>query len=444
MKNYSLNKNGEKINNKFSYKYKIFSKKLLLLILLFISYYNENIINTDLIKIAYYCISFQNSGVERVMSLLINYLSREKKFNHYLITIKVKSRGEYLINENVKRISLLQENISLIEAINLNHIDILIYNFYRRPEINELNKLKQTKIIYYDHSSYFFWLYRNIYKFEESVYYEYKRCKYVISLIPLENDYLFKKWGINSILMENPLTFEYELVIPSDLTKKNVIMIGRANDILKRFELGIKAMEYIIKEIPECEMNIISFPEKKYEILIKHLNLEKKVRFVGYQEKVEIFLKNSSLHILPSISEAYPMVLSETKIFGIPSIIIGLDYLTLAKKGTVIIYDDDPYAIAKEAIKIFKNDKYRKILGKEARKSMKNQKNSILAKRWKKLLISVYKGRRPSFSNKLNTQRTLSKIEAEKILNNQLMLIHKRMPILSKLSFDKLINFSLT
>ena len=444
MKNYSLFKNGEKFNNKVSYKYNIFLKKLLLLVLLFISYYNENIINNDLIKIAYYCISFKNSGVERVMSLLINYLSREKKFNHYLITIKGKSKGEYCLNENIKRISLFEKNISLVEVINLYHIDILIYNFYRKSEINELNKLKQTKIIYYDHSSYFFWLYKNVSNLEKSVYYEYKKCKYVISLIPFENDYLFKKWGINSILMENPTTFEYELVIPSDLSKKNVIMIGRANDVLKRFELGIMAMENIIKEIPECEMNIISFPETKYEILIRNLSLEKKVRFVGYQEKVEIFLKNSSLHILPSISEAYPMVLSETKIFGIPSIIIGLDYLTLAKKGTVIIYDDDPYIIAKEAIKIFKNDNYRKTLGKEARRSMKKHKNSLIIKRWKKLLISIYKGRRPSFSNKLKTQRTISKIEAEKILNNQLKLIHKRMPILSQLTFDKLINFSLT
>lgn len=75
----------------------------------------------------------------------------------------------------------------------------------------------------------------------------------------------------------------------------------------------------------------------------------------------------------------------------------------MAKKGTVIIYDDDPYAIDKKAIKIFKNNKYRKILGKEARKSMKNHKNSIITKRWKKLLISVYKGSRLSFSNKLNT-----------------------------------------
>ena len=41
-------------------------------------------------------------------------------------------------------------------------------------------------------------------------------------------------------------------------------MIGRADDTLKRFDLGIKAMEIIIKEIPDCEMNIISFPKKKY------------------------------------------------------------------------------------------------------------------------------------------------------------------------------------
>ena len=69
------------------------------------------------------------------------------------------------------------------------------------------------------------------------------------------------------------------------------------------------------------------------------------------------------------------MVLAEAKIFGIPSIICGLDFLVLSKGGTVILYDDDPDIIAKESIKILKNDRYRKKLGKEARKSMKNRKN---------------------------------------------------------------------
>ena len=443
MKKSSLEKNKVNIMNKFSNKYKSIKRIFFLLIILFILFCNENNKDITSIKIAYYCNTFKNGGVERVMSLLINFLSKEKKFIHYLITIKRKSEGEYIVNPNITRISLREKKISLIQAIEKNHIDILIYNFYLKPEIKNLNKLIKTKVIYYDHSSYFFWLYKNIYNFKNSVYYEYTKSKYIISLIPLENDYLFKKWGINSILMDNPSTFEYELVIPSDLTKKNVIMIGRANDVLKRFDLGIKAMKSITKEIPECEMNIVSFPEKKYEILIKTLNLEKIVRFVGYNEKIEIFLKNSSLHILPSIAEAYPMVLSETKIFGIPSIIMGLDYLTLAKGGTVIIYDDDPNSIAKEAIKILKNDNYRKFLGIEARRSMKNHKNVIIAKKWLKLILSVYKGHKPHFFKTSKYKGTVSEKEAKQILKNQLMLLQKRRPILSQLTLEKLINFSL-
>ena len=239
--------------------------------------------------------------------------------------------------------------------------------------------------------------------------------------------------------IKNPSTFEYESIIPSDLTKKNIIMIGRGDDPLKRFDLGIKAMKYIIKEIPECEMNILSIPQNNYEILIKNLSLEKNVRFVGYQEKIEIFLKNSSLHIFPSIGECYPMVLSETKMFGIPSIIIGLDYLKLAKGGTVIIYDDEPYSIAKEAIKILKNYKYRKFLGNEARKSIKKQNNSEIGKKWVKILLSVYEGKELVFSKK----SAITLKETKKILYNQFMLLRKRIPNLRNLTLKKLIKFSL-
>ena len=62
----------------------------------------------------------------------------------------------------------------------------------------------------------------------------------------------------------------------------------------------------------------------------------------------------------------------------IPPILISLDHLALAKGGTVIIYDDNPDIIAKEAIKILKNYNYRKILGNEARESMKPFKNNLI------------------------------------------------------------------
>lgn len=74
----------------------------------------------------------------------------------------------------------------------------------------------------------------------------------------------------------------------------------------------------------------------------------------------EIHYKNSSLHIFPTISESFGLVLSETKTYGIPNILLGLDYVLISYGGTAIIYDDYPESIARESIKILQNEKYNK------------------------------------------------------------------------------------
>ena len=87
-------------------------------------------------------------------------------------------------------------------AVNLlkkEKIDILIYQQYNIEEIRKLNKLNKIKIIYINHSCYIYWIYQNLFGYIKNVYKAYKQAKYIISLIPFENDYLFKKWGINSI-----------------------------------------------------------------------------------------------------------------------------------------------------------------------------------------------------------------------------------------------------
>jgi glycosyltransferase involved in cell wall biosynthesis len=176
--------------------------------------------------------------------------------------------------------------------------------------------------------------------------------------------------------------------------------------------------------------------------LIKHLKLGKKVKFTGFQKNIENFLNNASLHIFPSISECYPMALVEAKLYGIPTILCGLDYLSLAKGGTVIIYDDNPDTIAKQSIKILKNETYRKQLGKEARESMKNHKNDLIAKKWIKLLLSVYKGDDKSFMN-LNAHNIMTREESKQILNNQLLLLKRRYHRFKRLTLEKLESYSL-
>ena len=142
------------------------------------------------------------------------------------------------------------------------------------------------------------------------------------------------------------------------------------------------------------------------------------------------------------MAESYGLVLSEAKIFGIPTIICGLDFLALAKGGTVIIYDDDPDSIAKESIKILKDDKYRKKMGKEARNSMKKRKNEMIAEKWVKILLSVYKGDNRAFK-KLSDIEVMSDKEAEQILINQLQLLKRRKPEFYGFTLEKLKSYSI-
>ena len=199
-------------------------------------------------------------------------------------------------------------------------------------------------------------------------------------------------------------------------------------------------MKNIVKEIPDCKMYLISSVNEDLEKLIKSLKLEENVLFTGYQNNIEKYLQNASLHVFPSISEAYPMVLSEAKIFGIPTILCGIDYIALAEGGTVIIYDDSPDTVAKKSIKILKNETYRKKLGEEARKSIKKVKNDLLAQRWVKFLVSVFKGKDREFKKLRNSG--ISGKEVEKILKNQLKLIQMRIPRFENITLEQLKHYS--
>ena len=157
--------------------------------------------------------------------------------------------------------------------------------------------------------------------------------------------------------MNNFLTYDYNKVIQSDLSANKILIVGRGDDIYKRFDLGINSMKFIINEISDAEMIIISNSNNLINLkgLVKELHLDNQIKFVGYTSTPEVYFKDASLNFFPAIAEACPMVLSETKIYGIPNILVGIDYVTYSKEGVVIIYDDNPEWIGRNAIKILKN-----------------------------------------------------------------------------------------
>lgn len=208
------------------------------------------------IKIGLVSKSLENGGVERSTSLILHYFNKVKIFELFLFTKYGKQNNEYFIDTNIKRVAFSN---NLIELLLQQKIDILIYQIYSPREINILNKIKNLKLIVINNSCFFFWIYMKSYYFFKAYYQAYKNCDYTISLVPFENDYLFKKWGINSILINNFILYEYDNITPSDLSSDIILMIGRGDDKYKRLDLGIKAMKYIINEVPQSEMKIDYF-----------------------------------------------------------------------------------------------------------------------------------------------------------------------------------------
>ena len=420
---------------------------LLKIIFFLISLYIVKYHHKHNLRVAYYTYSLKGGGTERVTALFINYLSVESDFDLYVFSQKKKEKFEYKIPQNIQRIKINGNEIistkNLIKKLLIKKIDVFIYQFPYGNEIKILNKLKNIKIIIFSHFCFLTWIYFYQNHCFKELYNAYKESKYIVTLVPFENDFIFKKWGIKSILMNNLITYEYDDINPSNLTSKIIIMIGRGSDKYKRFSLGIKSMKYIEQKIPESEMKIISDLNglNELEDLVKSLNLEKKVSFIGYTLNPEEHFKNASLHIFPTISEAFPMVLSETKIFGIPNILTGLDFVSISKGGTVIIYDDKPETIGKEAIKILMNTKYRKKLGKEARESMKNFKNKLTIKKWIKFIISVYKDE-GNFKNFSGSENKINESELKNILINQVKLLKIREPLFRNITEKLLLNFT--
>lgn len=117
---------------------------LIILSIIYLSIYLWNNKENKIIKVAYFSLKMKYGGIERVISIIIKYLSKEKYFSFYLITKYKKQIDEYPLPNNIKRISLDNQKINLYKALESEKIDILIYNYEDR-KIEKLNQIKENK-----------------------------------------------------------------------------------------------------------------------------------------------------------------------------------------------------------------------------------------------------------------------------------------------------------
>ena len=383
------------------------------------------------VRIAFYVHSLSVGEIEKLTSILLNYLSKQNIFEIYLF-FNEDCKTEYKINNKIHKVKINIHSPYILrrKLIDFN-IELLLYQFNDIKDIkmlNKLNELKDIRTLLINYSGFLYRIYNDdLYSFN-TLYKTYKDSKYIVSFISFENELLFKNWGINSIFMDVPLPVFYNNTFPSDLSSKTILMMGKGSEKMKRLDLGIKAMEYIVKVIPDCKMKIITdiYGKKKLKHLIKDLNLENNIIFEEYSLFNEKHFKNVSLHLVTSFAERSAMEICETKLYGIPNILVGLDYLSCSKGGVSILYDDNPKTIAEECINILKDEKYRKKMGKEAREIMKNYDVDSIADKWMRLILCIYLDE--TYYHKIREEdlELINLKDEEKTLNNQIDLLKKR------------------
>ena len=398
------------------------------------------------VRLALYVHSLNVNEMEKLTTILINHMSKQRIFDIYLF-INKDCKNEFKINKTVHRIKINIHSTQVLRRKLIDYkIEMFLYQFYSINDMKMLNQIadkNNIRTLIIGHSSFLSWIYNKDFNFFSKLYNFYKQTKYIVSSVAYESDLLHKKWGINSIFMNNIMPYEYNNITPSDLSSKTILMVGKGSNKLKRFDLGIKAMKYIVKEIPDCEMKIISDFEglEDLKLLTKELNLENNIKFEEYTSSNDIYYKNASLHLLTSVSESDGLILCETKLFGIPNILTGLDYLTCSKNGTVTIYNDNPENIAQEAIKILKDEKYKKNLGKKARESMKQFDNSVIADKWLRLILSVYLDDSYYERIKDEDKELINKKENMNNLKTQVNLLKMRIDEMKSVTVDDIMNF---
>ena len=332
-----------------------------------------------------------SNGVARVIALTADHLIRTGRYNVYLITGKPLSK-DYKYDSRIKRF-VGHDNRTIIQNIKETlNIKYFILNNQLTGSLIKFIKSLNCKVIGIFHGVYLSAIFHN----NTNGYKSWHKFGLYDSFITVAADdlYFYKKLGYkNAIFIPNLYTFEPSQSPESNLTYNNIVMLGRAHDKIKGTIYAIKAMSYIVKEVPDAKL-LLATSDSKYQNLqnlAKEYNISNNVIFKVFPNISEVFL-NSSVLMFTSLCEAFPMAMNEGKAYGLPVVAFDIPFSPPYQSGVITVPHLNVEALANETIKLLKDYNYRKRKGEEAKLSLNRFSNKYTLHLWEKLFYSLDKG----------------------------------------------------
>ena len=332
-----------------------------------------------------------SNGVARVITLTADHLVKTGKYNVFFITGKPYER-DFKYDSRIKRF-VGHDNMTIIRNLTRKYnIKYFILNNQLTESLIRALQALNGKVIGIFHGVFESAIFHNATMTYRS-WYKFDVYNSFIIIAP-DDLYIYKKLGFkNGTFIPNLYTFDPDKAPSSNLTKHNIVILGRASDKIKGIVYALKTMSYIVKDVPDSNLILATSDTnmRGIENYAKSLNISKHIIIKYFPNITEIFL-NSSVLMFTSLSEAFPMAMNEGKAHGLPVVAFDVPFSIPYQSGVIRVPQLDCQALARETVKLLKDYNYRKKKGEEAKLSLYQFNNNDTIHMWERLFDSLDKG----------------------------------------------------
>lgn len=180
----------------------------------------------------------------------------------------------------------------------------------------------------------------------------------------------------------------------SDCTAKRVIAVGRL-DYQKSFDRLILVWEKVHQQMPDWTLDIFGQGEWKEMLqrMIDERALQDSIRLMEPTKNIGKEYSESSMLVMSSHYEGFPMVMVEAMACGLPAVSFDFkcgpkDIIKDGENG-VIVPDGDIDALAETMMKLMGDDELRKRMGEEAKKVVETYSEEKVMSKWMKLYEEI-------------------------------------------------------
>lgn len=220
------------------------------------------------------------------------------------------------------------------------------------------------------------------------------KCFDKIILLTKEEQELWPELN-NTVVIHNYQ--EMECKIPATLKHKRVIAVGRYT-YQKGFDLLVEAWKLVADKHPDWSLNVYGEGNRaELEKRVNELDLTKSFMVNGRTDSIIEKYLESSIFVLSSRYEGFGMVLTEVMSCGVPPVSFACpsgprDIITHGVDG-LLVENGNIDHLAENICTLIENEDLRKVMGGNARESVKRFRKEVIMAEWKQLFEELMSSR---------------------------------------------------